>query len=80
MYIRMWMTVVYRYLHRYTYVHNYRAAVCDIIYPKAGFLPGGKTTVCLYSDSNGSYVCTYVCTYVYSNNFIERRFLKLSFM
>ena len=40
---------IYRYVHRYTYIHNHRAVVCVVIYPNAGFLPGGKTTVCLYS-------------------------------
>ena len=40
---------VYSYVQRCTYVHNYRAAGSDVIYLKAGFLSGGKTTVCLYS-------------------------------
>ena len=30
-----------------------RVAACDVIFPQAGLLPGGKTTGCLYG--NGSY-------------------------
>ena len=47
--IAMLLCNVYRYLHRYTYVRNYRATVCNVTYTKAGFLLGGKTTVCLYN-------------------------------
>ena len=32
--------------------HIYKAATCDVIFPQAGLLPGGKTTGRLYGNSS----------------------------